>query len=99
MTGWPGAFGGLMRDYSDVGDINVLIAVLALLPYGVKLSQTVPIRIGDRIPAQRRLTDGVPWSMVHAAAAAAQSAPIRIPVQRASPQGLPPRSRIGLPRR
>lgn len=82
------------RDYSEVGDINMLIHVLALLPYGVKLSQTVPIRIGDRIPAQRRPTDGEPWSMVHAAAAAAQAPPVRIPVQRAVPQGLPPRPRI-----
>lgn len=89
-----------MRDYSDVGDINMLIHVLALLPYGVKLAQTPPIRIGDRIPAQRRPTDGEPWSMVHAAAAAAQ---VVVPVQRSTPhptpQGLPSRPRIQLPRR
>jgi len=71
------------RDYSEVGDINVLISALALMPFAVKLPQTVPVRVGDRIPAQRRPEDGVPWSMVHAGA---HVAPLGIPPQRAAPR-------------
>jgi hypothetical protein len=79
------------RDYSECGDINVLINALALMPYAVKLQQAVPVRIGDRIPPQRREEDGTPWSMVHAAA---QATPIVIPRQRSAPPGVPARSTL-----
>lgn len=81
-------------------DIHLLINILALLPWAVRVPQAVPRRNGERIPAQRRETDGVPWSMVHAIT---QAAPLQIPLQRVAspptPAGVPTRARIQLPRR